>query len=389
MAWLFVGAALFIVYVVAGYPLLLRWLAPRPVRKQPIRKTVSVILPVAGGERWIAGKLESILALDYPRELVEILVVANGCRDRSAEIAAGFAWPRGHPGVQLLRLEAADKALAINCAVERARGEILFFTDVRQKLDPASLSELVNSFADPEVGVVSGEVVILEGATEEEASVGLYRRYENWIRGQLSRIDSVFGATGCIWAMRRELAAPMPAGTLLDDMHLPLAAFFAGYRLVFDPGAKAFDYPTALDSEFRRKVRTLAGVYQVMGAYPALLGPANRMWIHFVSYKLARLLLPWALLAAAVSGFFLPRPWAAAGLGLQAAFYALAAADVWIPERGALKRISSPARTFVVLMAAAACAVSVWFVAGGRLWKPTQVRPERSLKAAPPRSPDR
>lgn len=381
MAWLFVGAALFIVYVVAGYPLLLRWLAPRPVRKQPIRKTVSVILPVAGGERWIAGKLESILALDYPRELVEILVVANGCRDRSAEIAAGFA----SRGVELLRLEAADKGLAINRAVERARGEILFFTDVRQKLDPASLSELVNNFADPEVGVVSGEVVILEGVTEEEASVGLYRRYENWIRGQLSRIDSVFGATGCIWAMRRALAAPMPAGTLLDDMHLPLAAFFAGYRLVFDPGAKAFDYPTALDSEFRRKVRTLAGVYQVIGAYPALLGPANRMWIHFVSYKLARLLLPWALLAAAVSGFFLPQPWAAVGLGLQAAFYALAAADVWVPERGALKRISSPARTFVVLMAAAACAVSVWFVADGRLWKPTRVRPAKT----PGRSPDR
>ncbi|MEK7754598.1 MAG: glycosyltransferase, partial [Acidobacteriota bacterium] len=378
MTWLavgiFVGTALFIVYVVAGYPLLLRWLAPRPVKKQPIRKTVSVILPVAGGERWIAGKLESILALDYPRELVEILVVANGCRDRSAEIAAGFA----SRGVELLRLEAADKGLAINCAVELARGEILFFTDVRQKLDPASLSELVNNFADPEVGVVSGEVVILEGATEEEASVGLYRRYENWIRGQLSRIDSIFGATGCIWAMRRALAAPMPAGTLLDDMHLPLAAFFAGYRLVFDPSAKAFDYPTALDSEFRRKVRTLAGVYQVMGAYPALLGPANRMWIHFVSYKLARLLLPWALLAAAVSGFFLPRPWAVAAVGLQAVFYALAAADVWAPEGGALKRISSPARTFVVLMAAAACAGSVWFVAGGRLWKPTRVRPGRT-----------
>jgi hypothetical protein len=109
------------------------------------------------------------------------------------------------------------------------------------------------------------------------------------------------------------------------------------------------------------------------------------MWIHFVSYKLARLLLPWALLAAAVSGFFLPRPWAAAGLGLQAAFYALAAVDAWVPERGALKRISSPARTFVVLMAAAACAVSVWFVAGGRLWKPTRVRPAGTPKCSPDR----
>jgi len=379
MAWLFVGAALFIVYVLAGYPLLLGWLArraARPVRKQRVRKTVSVIVPVSDGERWIAGKLESVLALDYPRELIEIAVVSNGCRDRTEEIVAEFAVH----GVELLRLEAADKALAINHAVERAKGEILFFTDVRQRLDPGCLAELVDCFADPEVGVASGEAVILEGTTHEEASVGLYRRYENWIRDKLSRIDSVFGATGCIWAMRRELAAPMPAGTLLDDVHLPLAAFFRGYRLIFDGSAKAFDYPTALDIEFRRKVRTLAGVYQVIGAYPALLGPANRMWIHFVSHKFGRLLLPWALLATAISSLFLPWPWGMAALASQAAFYALAAADAWAAEGGALKQASSPARTFVVLMAAAACAVSILVAPGSRLWKPTEVRPATPQK---------
>ncbi len=107
------------------------------------------------------------------------------------------------------------------------------------------------------------------------------------------------GATGCIYAMRRELAAPLPEGTLNDDMYLPLEAFFRGYRVILDDSALAFDYPTPLASEFRRKVRTLAGVYQIVGSYPALLGPRNRMWIHFFSHKLARLVMPWAMIVAA------------------------------------------------------------------------------------------
>src|SRR5205085_2641067 len=117
-----------------------------------------------------------------------------------------------------------------------------------------------------------------------------------WFRKALSRNGSVMGATGAIYAMRRELAVPLPADTLCDDMYLPLAAFVRGYRVVFDESAKAFDYPTALQTEFRRKVRTLAGVFQIVGAFPWLLSPANPMWIHFVSHKLGRLLLPWALL---------------------------------------------------------------------------------------------
>ena len=158
----------------------------------------------------------------------------------------------------------------MNTALAQAKGEILFFTDVRQQFHPDSLANLVACFADPEVGVVSGELVIRDGTGIEEASVGLYWKYEKWIRKQLSRLDSIMGATGCIYAMRRELAIPLPEGTLNDDMYLPLEAFFRGYRVILDDSALAFDYPTPLASEFRRKVRTLGW------ASTRLSGPIRR-----------------------------------------------------------------------------------------------------------------
>ena len=233
-------------------------------------------------------------------------------------------------------------------------------------------AHLVSCFADPHVGVVSGELVIRRGATRGEEDVGLYWRYEKMIRKRLTRIDSIMGATGAIYAMRRQLAVPLPKDILLDDVYLPLAAFFSGYRLILEENAKAYDYPTSLKVEFRRKVRTLAGVYQIIGAYPALLGPANRMWVDFISHKLARLLLPYVLLLIAASSFGLPPPWRTVMLSGQAVFYTLAGLDFWIPDRSLWKRISSPIRTFVVLVAAAFCAVSILIVPSSTLWKTTR-----------------
>lgn len=373
MTAVFLLSVAFCAYTLFGYPILLGLLARwrgRPVRKAHRLATVSVILPVYNGERWIAAKLQSIQALDYPAELLEILVVSDGCTDGTRGIVQGFACSSK---LACLDLPRGGKAVALNAALARATGEILFFTDVRQQLDPASLGNLVACFADPEVGVASGELVIRDGTGIEEASVGLYWKYEKWIRKQLSRLDSVPGATGCIYAMRRELASPLPAGTLNDDMHLPLGAFLRGFRVILDDSALAFDYPTPLASEFRRKVRTLAGVYQVVAAYPALLGPRNRMWIHFFSHKLARLLMPWALLAVAIATFGLPMPWKAWAIGGQAAAYLLALLDAWLPASFPLKRLTSPLRTFAVLMAASLCALAILFVPARVLWRETRV----------------
>jgi poly-beta-1,6-N-acetyl-D-glucosamine synthase len=173
---------------------------------------------------------------------------------------------------------------------------------------------------------------------------------------------------------------------LNDDMYLPLAAFFRGYRVIFDESALAFDYPTALASEFRRKVRTLAGVYQMVGFYPALLGPRNRTWIHFFSHKLARLAMPWALVAAAFSALFLPAPWNTVAVGAQMVAYLLALADTAIPPGLRLKRLTAPLRTFTVLMAASLCALAILFVPARMLWRETRVAGQRAAIAGPEQS---
>jgi len=361
-------------YTVFGYPLLL-WLEARlfrrPVRKGPLRATVTVILPVHNGERFIAAKLDSIQRLNYPADLMDILVLSDGSTDGTDEIAAAYA---ARTNLHLIVLPQGGKAAALNVGMANATGEILFFTDVRQELEPQSLSNLVECFADPKVGAASGELIIREGTGTEEASVGLYWKYEKWIRKQQSRIHSVMGTTGCIYAMRRRLAQPLPPGTLVDDMYLPLSAFFEGYRIILDDSAIAYDFPTQLAGEFRRKVRTLAGVYQVIGQYPKLLTPRNRMWLHFLSHKLARLLMPWAMLAAFFSSFALPPPLKGWAIALQVTAYALAALDFVMPDGLPPKKLTSPLRTFMVLMAASLCAISIFFLPARSLWPVSPVR---------------
>jgi len=370
---LFTASAAVLLYVLAGYPLLLalltRW-RQKPVERRLEEKSVSVVMAVRDGEPWIAQKLRSILALDYPRDRMEIIVVSDGSEDHTDELVAVFA----AQGVRLIRVPAGGKALALNAGIAAANNEILFFTDVRQPLDPDCLRHLASCFADPRVGVASGELVIRRGASHAEQNIGLYWRYEKSIRKHLSSLDSVMGATGCIYAMRRHLAVPVPADVLVDVVYLPLAAFFQGFRVVFEPRAKAFDDPSSLPVEFRRKVRTLSGVYQVLWYYPRLMLPfANRMWFHFVSHKLGRQLLPFALLTLAASSLALPDPWRMLAVIGGLLFCFLAAVDPLLPQASSVHRISSAARTFLVFVAASFCALGIFFFPHRLFWKPTRI----------------
>ncbi len=372
-AILVAGSLCYVVYILFGYPLLLALITPRierPVRRGTVRRSVSFLIAVHNGEQFVEAKLRSVLALDYPRELMDILVLSDGSTDRTEEIVRSMAQER----VRLLVLPRAGKSAALTAGMREATGDFLIFTDVRQLLAPESLALLLENLADPAVGVVSGALTILDPVTHEEADTGLYWRYELWIRDHLSRIDSIFGATGAYYAMRRELAVPIPDGTLLDDMYLPLSAFLRGYRLTVDTRAKAFDHPTGLDMEFRRKVRTLAGNYQILLEWPRMLGPANRLWFHFWSYKFGRLILPFALIVMFVAAFALPPPLSYAAGGLQILFYGLAITDRWMSPRFPLKRVTSPIRTFVTLMGASIWALSVFFVPSANLWTQTRVR---------------
>ena len=277
--------------------------------------------------------------------------------------------------MELLVCPHAGKAAALNAAFRRATGELLFFTDVRQPVDRMALAHLVANFADPTVGGVTGEMRLFPGEAGEQEDMGLYWRYELWARLRHSEIDSLFNTTGCIYALRRSLAQPLPEDTLSDDAILPLRAFFGGYRVVFDPAAIAFDYPAASGTEFRRRWRNLAGLWQVHARMPQLFSSANRMRLHFLPHKFGRLLLPWALLVMFGTTMVLPYPISGLLLLGEGAPALLALVDPWISAKlGPVKRLSSVARTFLVMNLASLVAVTVFFIPAQRLWKPTTVK---------------
>lgn len=375
---IFLIAIVLLAYVLVGYPILLRLMAarrPNPVRKQHFQPSVSFIVPVHNGEKYLPAKVATILALDYPRHLVEILIIADGCTDATESIAAA------RPEVRLLPIPRGGKCAALNAGIAAARNEILVLTDIRQQLRPDSLQHLMNCLADPTVGVVSADLHLTDTADSAAAQMANYRRLETALRDSLSALDSMFGATGAYYAMRRILALralPLPTDLLLDDMYLPLTAFFSGYRLIIEPRAIALDIAVPLEVEVSRKSRTLAGNYQLLRYMPQLLSFGNRMLGHFLSYKVGRLLMPYLLLVIAVSSFFLPYPLNLLAVAGQAAGYGLALLDPWIPRGFPLKKLSAAARAFVAMMIATVRALAIFFVPAGELWKtPTGIDKRR------------
>jgi poly-beta-1,6-N-acetyl-D-glucosamine synthase len=369
---LFLISAGSIAYVAVGYPLLLGMLARsrgRQVRRSDELPTLSIIIPVYNGSRFIRRKLESVLKCDYPVGKVKILVVSDGSDDLSVDIAKEYA----DRNVQIISIPRSGKAAALNAAALRSSEQLMVLTDVRQELSPSALRQLVRPFADPTVGVVSGELVLRKGKTQGEADVERYWTHETWMRRQLSLIDSMFGATGPFYAIRTHLFVPVPHDVLLDDMYLPLTAFFKGYRLIVEPEAQAFDYPMTREREFRRKVRTLGGNYQLLLRMPRLLTRRNRLLWHFLSYKVGRLLLPWLFGALFYSSFRLPRPMNRLAIAAQLVVYSLALLDPVIPQSASFKKASSPVRTFLVLMAATIAGLQVLFVPAQRLWRVTDI----------------
>jgi cellulose synthase/poly-beta-1,6-N-acetylglucosamine synthase-like glycosyltransferase len=366
-------------YILVGYPLLLasgRRLGP-PIRKDlDFRTTVSVVLAVYNGQEFIAKKLENLLSLDYPLQLVDIVVVSDGSTDATDSIARSYA----DRNVRLVRIARGGKAAALNAAISHATGDVLLFVDVRQMLEPQALRHLVANFADPAVGGVTGELrYVHSDRVGEAADIDVYWKYEIWARQRHSQIDSIFNTTGCIYALRRSLAEPIPPDTLVDDAIIPLRAFFRGYRVVIDTEALAFDYGVVSGGEFRRKLRTLAGVWQAWVRLPQLFTSADRMRFHFLPHKFGRLVLPWMVLTGLLAAYLLPvGPVRSTLLSTALLVLALAALDPVLPKSFFLRRISSPARSFVVLNTASLLSVMVFFVPPERLWRPTRVPPGAS-----------
>lgn len=327
---LFAACLAAVLYPYAGYPALL-WLwsrfRSRPVRKGAVRPSVTLIVPARNEAALIAGKVENALALDYPRDRLEVLVVSDGSTDGTEAVVAGFDDER----VRLLRCPPRGKAHALNAGAGAARGTVLAFSDADIRLEPDALARLVENFADPDIGGASARRRYRAGGGDGEpqeatgAGEGLYWRYETWLKRLESRVGSVFGADGGLYALRRELFVPLEEPAQADDLAISARAVGRGRRLVFEPDAVALDEPPAdARAEFRRKVRIAAHSFR------ALLGLGSGLWRNgfhsfaLVSHKLLRYLVPFFLLGLYASSVVLrgAGPLFAAALAGQTALYA-------------------------------------------------------------------
>ena len=355
MEILFWASLALVFYVYAGYPLLLMvWSGLRRRRlpaKRPVAPTtaVSIVIAVRNEAHRLPARIENLLAQQYDGEF-EIIVVSDGSTDSPATALAAAP-----ANVHLIEVPAGGKAAALNAGVARARHELLVFADARQSFAPDALRYLVAPFADPRVGGVTGELLLdAEDAMDDAATatvaegVGMYWRYEKALRRMESVVGSTLGATGAIYALRRALWRPLPEDTLLDDVLAPMRAVLAGYAVVFEDRAKAFDRASRdAATESRRKVRTLAGNVQILWLEPRLLVPfVNPVWLQYVSHKVGRLVVPYALITLLVASVALAgEHWFyALALAGQTAFYLLATWGAWLADR-----VARLAFTFVVL----------------------------------------
>lgn len=370
-------------YAYLGYPLAL-WLlgtlrpAPELPAEDPVEwPAVSVSLPVHNEAGVIAETLESLLALDYPADRLQIVVVSDASTDRTDEIVRSYL----DRGVELVRLEErGGKTAAENAAVPHLAGSIVVSTDATIRILPRSLKELVRVFQDPEIGIASGHDRSVARSDEDPVlGESRYVRYEMWVRELETRVGSIVGASGCFYAARRALHQHLVPEELSRDFIAALRATQKGYRAVSVPDAVAL-VPRArsLGSEFRRKVRTMARGLDSLWFARGALSPfrtGSYAWM-LASHKLARWLVP-----ATVPGALLGLGWLAADGSVAARVALGAAAAVAALGTSALSRsegesVSAPLAWCGYVVVAIAAGVTAWSKALARerkpIWEPTR-----------------
>jgi len=372
MTWVFWASALLIAYSYAGY---MGWLwlrarlRPWPVLRSQQQLFISVVMVVRNEEQWIEAKLRNLLELDYPQALYQIVVVSDGSTDRTDAILRQYA---EDPRVQVVMNQLSrGKASGLNDATSLAAGDVVVFTDARQKIESGAVRLLMENFADPQVGCVSGALMLGNPESgEAHKGMGLYWRIEKKIRELESESGSVVGSTGALYAVRRNLLVPAPEGTILDDVYIPMHVARQEKRVIFDGRARAWDSPNLGGGpEFSRKVRTLSGNYQLMQLAPWLITSRNPLLSRFVSHKLLRLAVPFALAAMLVASLWLNGVVYRAALVLQLAFYALGLlALVRLPKPSIIAGAGDAAATFLLLNTAAVVAFANFVVGRKPVW---------------------
>ena len=393
IAWVLIAVPLALgLYAYVGYPIILRLLAIRrsglPAFEDPVAwPSITISLPAYNEEKSIRATLRSLLALDYPADRRQILVISDASTDGTDDAVREFA----SEGVELVRLpHRAGKTAAENAAARHFRGEIVINTDATIRIPPRSLKPLVRVFQDPTIGVASGRDVSV-GRADVEANRGEsgYVGYEMWIRRLETRAGGIVGASGCFYAIRRALVTDLFPEALSRDFASPLRAREAGYRTVSVDESVCYVPRTAsIRSEFNRKVRTMARGLETLWYKRDLLNPmayGGFAWM-LISHKLCRwlvhLTLPAALLGLVLLALMSPAALAVLAVVLLVGLVGVVALR-W-PEGRA---VPSPVALCGFVVAVNVAALLAWAKAlrGERnpIWEPTR-RPEAAGAAGPP-----
>jgi cellulose synthase/poly-beta-1,6-N-acetylglucosamine synthase-like glycosyltransferase len=326
-----------LVYTYVGYPLLLVILSrlrPRPVSRVEMTPTVSVIVAAYNEEKDLAAKLENTLALDYPKEKLEVIVTSDCSTDRTDEIVLGFA----SMGVRLWRqAQRLGKTAAQNAAVELARGEILIFSDATTLYETNVLRAIIPNFADPSVGCVAGQLIYVD-PTQSGVGRGActYWGYETFLKRCESRIGTLIGVSGCLYAVRRSAYVPL-YNEACSDFLIATKMVEQGLRAVYEPAAVCVEQTNRLaKKELSMRVRIIAQTFTDLWRHRRMMNPLRSGFfaVQLMSHKVLRYLVPFFLVASLASSAALTpeSTYYASTFALHVGFYGLAAVS-WLLER--------------------------------------------------------
>jgi biofilm PGA synthesis N-glycosyltransferase PgaC len=320
------------VYAYVGYPILLLLLRPwfqRPIDKQPIQPSVSLLVTAYGEGEIVADKIRNILALDYPPDKLEVVIACDGPRNGTAQYAQQAA---AGTAIKVIAYPVnRGKIASLNATVPQLQHDLIVFSDAAAMLKSDSLRRLVASYADPQVGAVSGKYrVIQPDQVDIGQSEDFYWKYETFLKVIESELSSTLGGHGHLHSIRRELY-PFPApGTINDDYVIPVSVLGKGYRAVYEPLAIVYEEAREM-AGFGRRVRVMAGNIQQIREIRTVLNQPLPLFF-FLSHKVSRLAVPFCMVAALlVNLLLLDQPFYRALLVAQAAFYSLAIAGCWVP----------------------------------------------------------
>jgi cellulose synthase/poly-beta-1,6-N-acetylglucosamine synthase-like glycosyltransferase len=376
-AWqiLFWISAVLLLYVYAGYPILVYLVGvlwPKTVKKGKTEPRVTILITAFNEEAVIREKLENTLKIDYPQDKLEILVASDGSTDRTDMIVREFAGS----GVKLFRQEGrAGKTVTQNNAVERATGEIILFSDATTTYGSDVLQAVLPAFADPEIGCVAGRLVYVD---DVNSNVGKgakrYWGYETFLKIAESNACSLIGASGCLYAVRRSAYEPMYAEACSDFL-ICTAIYRKGLRSVFEPDAVCFEQTNQLaNDEMRMRVRVISQTFTDLWRNRDMLNPFKSGFyaVELISHKALRYAVPLILFALLVPSLMLTDTWIyQLAVVLQVVFYA-GAAGGWLVERTG-KRLSLLAIPFYFVLANLASVIGFYkFLRGERYatWEP-------------------